>query len=1397
MRSILVLLILVMIGLNGKGQSVTALPDSVLSQCCLEVTLLNGNVTTVDWVFIQYITRDGTGTKLFVEYAPNFGGIQWETQIRIQDDFDDVIERSKFIILPFTVGSTDYGIHRNWIANIEENTTTGGTWIYGRFGTPTKRKFSAVEDYETLKNLLLACRPRAIVVAENGLYTEGDTVRMGGFLIENTTITTEGYNWQMKDTLSSVEFGLDYLTPETLDTTVYWGRRSGSVRQMVQLGRRYYYNSMRDTTGGLYSDFTHSWNSGDPFLQYQTFNPSAPTTGTAWFKVQKDNSFLNLSNDATNPYYSLGWAVTNSTATLGASESGSGDPGNGVVMGAYGFGTTEYLFMKTKAVDAGTATNGQFLQLIDNSSGEVDFATIDLSGYLEIGDTNAMLTNYPSTAGYGIIDGGKTWRVDTTSPNGLSTRLFAKTLPTSILTTQIAVSNGNNLVGYSGFTYSPYFATQPSSGTISARFTTSASRGIDFDFANGIDKPTIQTYGGVSYLGLKSTNLVLDGTVFLGASTSAGTFLTTNGMFMTQNGRQMLFNQTSSNVDPNTKAFVFRADGAVSGNTRFFEITRAGVNLFNIQGGTGNVLIGTTTDVPTSILTARSTTKSSSPFPLHTLAESDAITGVQGNFDYETTQNGLRWYNGTRKAYALESTFARGTSGQVPYFNTNGQLAQDALFWDETNNRLGIGGSPANNLRVVGTSRFENGGYLGTSTNRAPYFYAFTTSNGTPDATGTNIVFKSFTTNESATAGNIAFVGSTMTHTSGAQKLVTFEADFLPASGTAQYTTLQLGGAIIQSGGASGATRGLLVSQSVGGAVNYRAIELTNTVGFGIYAPINTRNSLGLLSIGTSLSNSTSMLSTSWTGTRQLSTWTTTGANFDAGSISTQDLTGTGTIATRVLSSFSGGVLSSTNAVTVTTAANVYISGAPTAGTNTTIINPLALLVGNGNTNLNGQVGIKNNAPARDLDVNGEVRIRDLITDAPVDIVGADADGDLGAVSISTDLKLSSGSLGLKRKSLIDSLPAASVTIDANGNDLIVNDLYEVGFETTSGSSFGMFDDDVFYVTAQYGVDIQEESGSRLTMGGNAFNLGSRIYNGSYTAGITGDSTEFNIRSIVGGIEKIHLNVDFAKDINSHSLRPYNKYGLPNLSPGSGDKIMLWSTGTPSFVSTSSFANGIYSGSGTLSQTTTRARIPDNGNLLFSQLFNSSADSMYLFFRNNGGGERSFGFGLTDTLSGGYSKAEFSADGSGVMNWEFSTSDGVFGNTTVKAFEGDLDFSVNTGNIGLTTPVGSEIRMTGLVRAKQEAYYEINSTSSPQTFSNTYSDNYVNQGSTQASFTFLFPASPEDGQILMITWGNAISAVTLDGNGNTITGTAVTTATAGTRRMFKFYGSSNEWVKIF
>ena len=58
-----------------------------------------------------------------------------------------------------------------------------------------------------------------------------------------------------------------------------------------------------------------------------------------------------------------------------------------------------------------------------------------------------------------------------------------------------------------------------------------------------------------------------------------------------------------------------------------------------------------------------------------------------------------------------------------------------------------------------------------------------------------------------------------------------------------------------------------------------------------------------------------------------------------------------------------------------------------------------------------GRVGIGTTSPARSLHVEGEARISDLTTDTPTRIVGADADGDLGAITLGTGLSISSGTL--------------------------------------------------------------------------------------------------------------------------------------------------------------------------------------------------------------------------------------------------------------------------------------------------------------------------------------------------------------------------------------------------
>jgi hypothetical protein len=58
-----------------------------------------------------------------------------------------------------------------------------------------------------------------------------------------------------------------------------------------------------------------------------------------------------------------------------------------------------------------------------------------------------------------------------------------------------------------------------------------------------------------------------------------------------------------------------------------------------------------------------------------------------------------------------------------------------------------------------------------------------------------------------------------------------------------------------------------------------------------------------------------------------------------------------------------------------------------------------------------GHVGIGTTSPDRTLHVEGEARISDLTTDTLTRIVGADADGDLGAITLGTGLSISSGTL--------------------------------------------------------------------------------------------------------------------------------------------------------------------------------------------------------------------------------------------------------------------------------------------------------------------------------------------------------------------------------------------------
>lgn len=90
-------------------------------------------------------------------------------------------------------------------------------------------------------------------------------------------------------------------------------------------------------------------------------------------------------------------------------------------------------------------------------------------------------------------------------------------------------------------------------------------------------------------------------------------------------------------------------------------------------------------------------------------------TGAAGMMYYNTSNNWFDLHNGTAWFNPLRSTTATGlgTAGRVFYADANGlAAADDVLYWDATNNRLGIGGSPTATLHISSPLGGQNTGML-------------------------------------------------------------------------------------------------------------------------------------------------------------------------------------------------------------------------------------------------------------------------------------------------------------------------------------------------------------------------------------------------------------------------------------------------------------------------------------------------------------------------------------------------------------------------------------------------------------------------------------------------------------------------------------------------------------
>ncbi len=241
------------------------------------------------------------------------------------------------------------------------------------------------------------------------------------------------------------------------------------------------------------------------------------------------------------------------------------------------------------------------------------------------------------------------------------------------------------------------------------------------------------------------------------------------------------------------------------------------------------------------------------------------------------------------------------------------------------------------------------------------------------------------------------------------------------------------------------------------------------------------------------------------------------------------------------------------------------------------------LLVADGSSD---RVGIATDSPARKLDVNGEVRIRDLTTDTPTLLVGSDADGDLASLGIGTNLIITGGNLevtGLSYQGLRDDGSdmtkrvntnfVASGRISTTLTDDAANNETEVSLDVVDNSISNAklrqgVARSVIGVTGNVGANVADIQGTadqvlRVTTAGTALAFGQVA-----TGGITDDAVTYaKLQNIVNN-NRVLGRVSGANG-NAEELTVAQLYTLLGLT-GTANRFALW-TGANTLSSDAAF----------------------------------------------------------------------------------------------------------------------------------------------------------------------------------------------------------------------------------
>jgi hypothetical protein len=259
--------------------------------------------------------------------------------------------------------------------------------------------------------------------------------------------------------------------------------------------------------------------------------------------------------------------------------------------------------------------------------------------------------------------------------------------------------------------------------------------------------------------------------------------------------------------------------------------------------GTAKVLSdGAGTDLPMEVSTAGVNLTGSPTVNSVAIANTNEVAAKQ---DTLVSGTNIKTINGTSVLgsgdIVTPSTPPSGVAGAIQ-FTDGSAFASDAanLFWDDANNRLGVGTnapSATTHIKGSGTTAATTSLLVQNSAGAD----ALTVKDDLTATFGGSVQANSFafaavsqlslncrvtTTNSSNPQFRLFSAEGTASQTVNPTTSFHDIRNFTPTSGSALYTAFEWSGTINQTGGANGITRGLYINPTVTAAADFRAIEV-------------------------------------------------------------------------------------------------------------------------------------------------------------------------------------------------------------------------------------------------------------------------------------------------------------------------------------------------------------------------------------------------------------------------------------------------------------------------------------------------------------------------------------------------------------------------------------------